>query len=368
LGVASLTTPQIFFKPGTYTISAVFTSTNQNFLGSIDASKSLTVNQEDARVNYAGNLFVGIPQTSTSGTITLIATISDITAVPTDPAYDPYPGDIRNATVTFVNRDAGNAPLCTTPVAPAVLLLNSSDTKTGSVTCSFQGSVGSGGSTQYTVGIVVGGYYTDNSSADDSTVVVTISQVGPGMITGGGYLVMKNSGGTYAGDPGSHNNFGFNVSYQKGSGSKPHGNINTIIRQTQNGVQHLYQIKGNSMSTLAVYQLTGATLVSGQLTGGTWAAGCNGSTSTSPCKAQFNGQANIEDITNEASPVAVAGGLSMQFNMTDYGSPGTSDTLGITVWNGSGGIAFSTNWVGTPPATVEQLLGGGNGGGNLNVH
>jgi hypothetical protein len=86
-------------------------------------------------------MFVGIPLTSTSSTITLIATISDITAVPSDPAYDPYPGDIRNATVTFVNRDASNAPLCTAPV----LLVNSSDPKTGSVTCTFIGMVGNTG-------------------------------------------------------------------------------------------------------------------------------------------------------------------------------------------------------------------------------
>jgi hypothetical protein len=279
------------------------------------------------------------------GTITLIATISDITAVPSDPAYDPYPGDIRNATVTFVNRDASDNTLCG---AAPVLLINNSDPKTGSVTCTFTGSTGSGVSTAYTVGIVVSGYYSRNTPADD--VIVTISQVGPGMITGGGFLVMQNSAGTIAGDSGSHNNFGFNVSYQKGSGSKPHGNINTIVRQTQNGVQHVYQIKGNTMSTLAVYQLVN----------GTWTAGCNGSTSTSPCKAQFNGQANIQDITNPLAPISVAGGLSMQFNMTDYGSPGASDTIGITIWNGTGGITFSTNWVGTPPATVEQLLGGGN--------
>jgi hypothetical protein len=27
---------------------------------------------------------------------------------------------------------------------------------------------------------------------------------------------------------------------------------------------------------------------------------------------------------------------------------------------GSGGIWFSTNWVGHPPSTAEQVLGGGN--------
>jgi hypothetical protein len=342
-GIASLTTPQIFFKPGPYTIAAAFTSTNPNFVGNSGTS-TLTVTQEDARVTYAGNLFVGIPQTSTTGVITLIATISDITAVTGDPAYDPYLGNIQNATVTFVNRDVSNAPLCTA----SVLLLNSSDTKTGSVTCTFTGTVGSSGSNQYTVGIMVGGYYIRNASTDDA--VVTISQVGAGMITGGGNLVMKNSAGTIAGDPGTKNNFGFNVQYKQG-GQNPHGNINSIVRRMEkDGIQHVYQIKGNSMSTLAVYQWVN----------NAWVLGCTDATSTSPCKAQFNGGANIQDITNPLASVSVAGNNSLQFNMTDYGTPGTSDTIGITLWNGSGGIWFSTNWVGTPPATVEQLLGGGN--------
>jgi hypothetical protein len=91
-----------------------------------------------------------------------------------------------------------------------------------------------------------------------------------------------------------------------------------------------------------------------------WVSGCTGATSTSPCKAQFSGKANIQDITNPMAAVSISGNNSLQFNMTDYGSPGSSDTLGITLWNGSGGIWFSTNWVGTPPATVEQLLAGGN--------
>jgi hypothetical protein len=372
MGIASATTGQILLAPGQYTIAATFTSTNPNFFGAT-ATSTLTVTQEDARVTYAGNLFYGIPQTSQTGLITLVATISDITAL-CDPSnvpvgfsncaawaaaqnplvpWDPNVGDIRNATVTFVDRST-NMTLCTAPV----LLINSSDTKTGSVTCGFTGTVGSTGSTQYTVGIVVNGYYSRNMSTDNA--LVTISQVGPGMITGGGYLMMKNSAGTIAGDPGTHNNFGFNVQY-KSSAQNPHGNINSIVRRMEkDGIQHVYQIKGNSMNTLAVYQLVGATLSNGTLTGGTWNAGCTGATSTSPCRAQFNGNANIQDITNPLSPVSVTGNNSLQFNMTDYGTPGSGDTLGVTLWNSSGGIWFSTNWVGTPPSTVEQLLGGGN--------
>src|SRR5439155_648214 len=89
--------------PGTYPISCSgLTSANYaiNYVPGI-----MTVTQEDARVTYAGNLFVGIPVTGTSGTITLIATIQDISAVTSDPATDSSPGDIRTATVTFVNRD-----------------------------------------------------------------------------------------------------------------------------------------------------------------------------------------------------------------------------------------------------------------------
>ena len=76
------------------------------------------------------------------------------------------------------------------------------------------------------------------------------------------------------------------------------------------------------------------------------------------CSVAIAGMANIQDITNPVAPFSVSGNNALQFNMTDYGTGG-SDTLGITLWNGSGGIWFSTNWVGTPPATVEQSLGSG---------
>ena len=356
----AVSAPVLQAGPGTYNtgVSAVFASSDPNF-NSSSGPGVLTVAYEDARVTYAGNMFFGIPLSASWGTITLVATIQDITAVGPysagppqtgDVAYDPYPGDISNATVTFVNRDVSpNTTLCG-PVK--VALLNASDTKAGSATCNYTGTVPTGGSIQYTVGIVVGGYYTRNMQTDNT--VVTLSQVGAGMITGGGYTVMQNSAGTIAGDRGTKNNFGFNVKYNKG-GTNLQGNINTIVRRKEiDGIQHVYQIKGNSMTSLATSQ--------GTYNGTTWSwiSGCpNGATATAPCKAQFNGKANIQDVTNPLAPVTVTGNNSLQFTMTDYGSPGTSDTIGITLWNGSGGISFSTNWVGNPPATAEQGLGGG---------
>ena len=44
--------------------------------------------------------------------------------------------------------------------------------------------------------------------------------------------------------------------------------------------------------------------------------------------------------------------------MTDKGESGSADTTGVTVWNKSGGLWFSSNWNGIK--TVEQLLAGGN--------
>ena len=47
--------------------------------------------------------------------------------------------------------------------------------------------------------------------------------------------------------------------------------------------------------------------------------------------------------------------------MTDKGEPGSSDTLGVTLWDGST-LLFSSEWTGSQ--TLEMLLGGG----NLAVH
>ena len=63
------------------------------------------------------------------------------------------------------------------------------------------------------------------------------------------------------------------------------------------------------MSTLAVYQLQANK---------TWASGCpNGATATAPCKAQFNGSANTQDITNPLAPVSITSNNPLQFSKYD---------------------------------------------------
>jgi MBG domain (YGX type) len=318
-----------FSAPGTTyaIIPSGLTSSNYAFNY---VNGTLTVTQEDARSTYTGAMFVSTATPgATTATVTLRATIQDITAVPSDTAYDPYPGVITNATVTFVNRDNNNAVIA----ANLPVTLIGSDTKTGTASFNWTVNLGTASSVQYTVGIIVNGYYTDNSSAENS--VVTISQLTPGSINGGGYLVMQSSGGQYPGGVGTKNNYGFNVQNTK-TGVK--GNINTIIRN--NG--HTYQVKGNSMTSLST--------------------NLNPSPSCPPGSAStatFTGKANIQDITNpNAPPISIDGNATLQVSMHDYGEPGSCDTIGVTVWAKTGTLWFSSNWTGAN--TVEQTIGGGN--------
>jgi hypothetical protein len=339
-GLARLAPQQIFLAPGTYSVKATFTPTDTaNFLGST-GSLALTITQEDARAYYTGALFASTGSiNSFSATVTLAATIKDITAVTGDPAWDQYPGDIRNATVQFVNRDvlpsASNYFLCSAPIG----LVSLSDTTVGTATCNVSlGASSTAGGTTYTIGMIVGGYYTRNWPVENQVVDVYIPQ--NNFITGGGYLNNTSSAGLYPGATGQRTNFGFNVKYNK-SGTNLQGNINVIVRN--NG--RVYQIKGNSMTSLATQVCT--------------ATSCP--TAASPSTATFNGKATIQDITDPVNPISIDGNATLQVTMTDFGSP-ASDKIGITVWNKSGGLWFASNWNGTQ--TAEQTLAGG----NLSVH
>jgi hypothetical protein len=310
--------------PGAHTVYAVFGGVNANFTVGTPTT-SLTITQENALVAYSGlNFFWTASITSTSVSVPLRATIQDVS--------DGAPGDIRNATVRFVSRDVFPAvTLCTATVT----LINPADTTTATASCTpaTQFSVDNTGSTQYTIGIVVEGYYTRDDSLDDT--LVTVSQPLANFITGGGYLVLSQSAGLVPGNTGSKINFGHNVKYNSNL-TNLQGHVNIILR---NG-GHVYQIKSTSITTLGV--TTNA--VGGQ--------------------GQFLSKANIQDITNPVNPISVEGNATLQFNMVDNGEPGSSDTLGITVWNKAGLLWFSSNWSGSPPATVQQVLGGG----NLAVH
>ncbi|MEK6799281.1 MAG: carboxypeptidase regulatory-like domain-containing protein [Planctomycetota bacterium] len=310
--------------PGTYVLRATIADDEG---GSSNADITVVVVQEDARVTYTGALFASTSTTTSNiAYVTLAATVQDVTAVPADPDYDADPGDVRNATVTFVDSDNFDAVLCTASVG----LVSMGDTLTGTATCIWTANLGSADSISPRVGIIVGHYYTRDSTADD--VIVTVSRpLAANFISGGGYLRLTNSAGLKAGDVGSKNNFGFSVKYTK-TGRNLQGSMNTIVRRTETDGLHIYQIKGTAMTSLSTQVSTG--------------------------KAVFNGKVNIKDITNPAAPFSVDSNATLQVTMDDNGEPGSTDTMGITIWNKDGGLWYASKWDGVK--TVEQLLDGGN--------
>ena len=84
----------------------------------------------------------------------LTATVKDPSALPTgNPLYDPYPGDIRNATVSFVDRGNNNAVIATVPIS----LINASDTTVGTATFNWKVTI-TANPTSYLIGMIVNNY------------------------------------------------------------------------------------------------------------------------------------------------------------------------------------------------------------------
>ena len=308
-----------------YTVDSSFAG-DPGYLPATD-SDAFDIKQEDARVYYTGALFSStVCATCSTATVTLSATIKDITAESGDPAYDAYAGDIRKARVTFVNRDTNAVIASNVPVG----LISDGDTKVGTATFNWNVNIGSADSADYTVGIVVTDYYSRNAGTDDTLLTVS-KPLGSNFITGGGYLVMQSSAGTIAGAAGLKSNFGFNVKYNN-SGKNLQGRVNVIVRGTNGRV---YQVKGNVMTSLSA-----------------------NNSNLLARTAVFNGKANVTDITDPLNPAPLGGNLTLQLNMTDRGEPGSTDTIGITVWDSAGGLWHASKWNGT--RTIEQMLGGGN--------
>lgn len=320
------TAPTGQMAPGPHTVTAEFTGVNSNFSVS-DPTTVLNITKEDARAYYTGASFgstFGV--NNCNAIITLSATFKDITAVTGDPSYDVFAGDIRNATISFVNRDDASVIAANVPLG----LVNPADATIAVATYNWNVCI-TGNSQTFNIGIIINGYYTRNSSEDNT--LVTISKPLEDFVTGGGYLVLASSAGIKAGDVSSKNNFGFNVKFNK-RGTNLQGNINSIVRKTESDGMHVYQIKGNNFTSLGIQKTS---------FGG---------------KATINSKASITDITNPLAPVSVEGNGSLQIKFTDRGEPGTNDSIAITIWNKNGGLWFASNWNSTH--TIEQVLAGGN--------
>lgn len=303
------------YATGSYNVTASFTSTNANFIGSSSGPVTLTVTQEDAIATYSGDMLAFTASGGPTANVLLRATVLD--------SNDGYAGDIRNATVTFKE---GATTLC----GPLPVALIDASTTTGTASCAKSLGLGA-----HTIDVYVGNYYTGNTFG-----VVEVAQPTGSFITGGGFLMIGTSGGKYSADTGSRSNFGFNVNYKNMKSVQ--GHVNIIFRAGG----HTYQIKSTAIDSLGIAFKT-----------------ASGSACSSPVNstcfglADFRSKANLMDVTNPLAPISLGGNLTLQVSITDKGEPGSSDTIAFTLWSGND-LIYSSQWNGLK--TMEQILGGGN--------
>jgi hypothetical protein len=304
--------------PGSYPVSVTVTDESG---GNGITTFTLIITQEDAEATYSGDMLAFTASGGASANVLLRATALDSSVVP---AFgDSQAGDIRNATVTFKE---GTTTLC----GPLPAALINGDTTIGTASCITSLGLGT-----HQIDIYIDNYYTGETSG-----IVEVAQPDGSFITGGGFLTIGKSSGTYFADSGSKMDFGFNVQYKNQKNLQGHANI--IFR---NG-SHTYQIKSTAIDSLGIALKT----PNGKSCGGPPSSTCFGI-------ADFRSKANLTDVTNPLAPVSLGGNLSLQITMTDQGEPGSNDTIGVTLWDGNK-LVFSSEWRGSK--TVEQLLGGGN--------
>lgn len=330
--------------PGAYDVRLVI---GDDDLGTTVVPVTVTVLPEDARLWYTGPLFAAT-ESARDGTATveLRATIRDVTSTDdADPQWDPWPGDIRRASMTFVDRGSSDGELCSPASVDEVFApfdVFDGERSIGVGTCPWTSDLGSKDAEVWSVGTVAGGYYTRDESADYA--VVTIAKPLDDFITGGGYLVATDSTGVYASTAGSHANFGFHVKFNK-KGTNLQGGVNLIVRSDG----RVYQIKSNAMDSLGVHD-----------------DGVN------PGAAEFESKANITDITDDNAPMEVGGNYLLQMRMTDLSEADGLDSIGFSLWDirrtstnedtASQLLLYSSNWNGD--TTRQQVIAGG----NLMVH
>ncbi|MEY4595278.1 MAG: hypothetical protein RIQ47_1688 [Bacteroidota bacterium] len=317
------TPPTGQLSPGLKQVTATFNSINPAIPLTAVLFDTLVITPENAQVDYTGMRFVNTTSANSGNAVV------NLTATVNDPslfigAADALPGNVRNATVTFINRDNGTIIATGVPVG----LIDPIDLRSGTAVFEWNTSIGTQNSQSITVGMVVKGYYSTDSAAND--VVVTISRPMGDFVTGGGSLQLSTSSGTYAGDEGSKTNFGFNVKYNR-SGQRLQGAANFVFRKTINGATRTFQIKGSMINTLVVDSASG--------------------------KFSFTGKGNVSDITSNRGNGNLFQNATFRVSGTDRGEPGSLDSLSIIVYRDNA-VWFASSWGGI--SSFEEKISNGN--------
>jgi hypothetical protein len=157
---ATLTAPLVeetagALRPGIKTAAVEFVEVSPGFT---IASKtaSTTVKAEDALTAYTGP--AEVLTTTGAATIRLEARIWE--------AADGNLGDVRTATVAFVNRTTGAT------IGTATLDTTKSSATVAYYYFNYAVNIGANASQTFTIGTFVNGYYTRNATADNGTTIV----------------------------------------------------------------------------------------------------------------------------------------------------------------------------------------------------
>jgi trimeric autotransporter adhesin len=333
--VQATSTKQVDQMPGSHSVTADFISTTTNYNSSSSQSASLQIHAREAspyttRGFYTGDIFAWTTSASSSkGTLTLAATIKDVSVVK---------GDVRAAKVTFYS--VTGAVL--TPIQGArdlpVGLINIDDPTLGAASNIVQFDIGSQNAAPYTIAVGISGAYTNNPSAACAQKLVTIAKpLAGGSIVGAGEVSNESSSGYIKGVPDKVTTFEFDMTYTK-SGSNPKGKNSICVLSyckpdgTLDSKIHCYWIQSTAISLLSIVQ-----------------GGSTGAT------ADFSSKANLYEQMPDLSLVLIEGGAALQ--MQAY-QRCFDQQIAITLYRRAGGIWFSSNWVSVKTKLKSINVGG----------
>jgi hypothetical protein len=276
--------------------------------------------EDDIEIGYEGDELTFVPAKKHSEKVLLRATIQET---------DSSKGDVRKATITF--SEDGDV-LC----GPLPVSLQNGNTANGVASCTVTLYLG-----LHDIDITVGGYYTGEEDQ-----VVEVAEPDDTFIAAAGETVLSSSAGTYKGTSGTRMGFGLSVKYKDGKRDwrrkeSLNGHVDVVFKSGGK----TYRVSGDDFESLGVdFEKPG---------GGS----CKGPTS-SKCYgvADLRLKAKLYDISKWWKKSTVASNLSLRVTMTDRGSHGSNDSIGVTLWQGSK-LLFSSKWNGTE--TVEQNLKSG---------
>ncbi len=343
--VQAMMIKQVTNLPGSYTVTAIFTSSNTNYSGSTD-SKSLTVNPRNAAPHNATGFYTGDGFAWTTGPNTSTATVT-MTAVIKDP--NSPTGDVRGAKASFFLVNGTTL----TPISSAqnlpVGLIDVTDGSVGSASAIVQLNIGSLNSNSFQIAVKITGAYTNNPWDALSQTIVTVSKpVTGGYICGGSTMKNTNSSGYIKGAANLNTDFQFDIQYNS-SGTNPKGKVNVLVRSYYDrfGILdsklHKYFIKTNAIALLAI---------SNPLATGT-----------------FSAKANMEEQLDDGTVISVESGAT--FQMVAFQN-GCTQQIAITYHRKAGGIWFSSKWNAATSKTELQNVNTGSkvyvaGGGSCSV-